>query len=289
MKTMTLPPLFGVTVLALALAGCGEKKAQDDIVAKVNGQAIRSSQLEYEITRLGHLPPEQAKAATRQALRNLADQQVLAQQALAEKLEQTPQVQQALASVRTQVLASALLDKATAAAAQPTQTEMADYYNANPWLFAERRIYKLQEINVRAAPATIEEAKAKLGQTANLNEFAQWLKERGIAAQVGQTVKAAEQLPLEILPKLHPMKAGQILAMSVDGGLRVLLVVDAQPQAVSQETARPVIERYLANAKKRNAAQVQLQTLRDKAKIEFLGEYADLGKPQPALTAQPPK
>ncbi|MBI5329760.1 MAG: peptidyl-prolyl cis-trans isomerase, EpsD family [Betaproteobacteria bacterium] len=284
-------PLAGATLLALSLSlsGCNEKKAEDGAVAQVNGQVIRASQLDYEVTRQGKLPPEQAKAATRQALRNLADRQLLAQQALAEKLDQNPQVQQALESVRAQVLASAWLDKTTGAAAQPTQTEMADYYNANPWLFSERRIYKLQEINLRGNSATVAEAKARLSQTGNLNDFIQWLRERGIQAQAGQSVKPAEQLPLEILPKLHALKPGQIMAMPVEGGLLVVQVADAQTRPVDQTAARPVIERYLSSAKKRDAAQVQLQALRDKAKIEYLGEYADLGKPQPALTAQPPK
>lgn len=277
-----------LAALLPTLVSCGNK-ADGEVVAKVNGQAITTAQLDYEISRLPAMPPDQAQAARRQALRNLADRRLLAGQAEADKLDQLPQVQQALESVREQVLASAWLDKATGSAAPPAPAELDDYYNANPWLFSERRIYKLQEIQLRASPATVEEAKGRLATGHNLNEFMQWARERGIPAQAGQTVKAAEQLPLEILPKLHSMRPGQLMALPAEGGLRILVLVDAQTQPVGREQAKPAMERFLSAAKKRDTANVQLQTLRDKAKIEFLGDYADLGKAPPELKAQPKK
>jgi EpsD family peptidyl-prolyl cis-trans isomerase len=282
---------IGLSTLALALtvglAGCGDKNADKtttQVAAKVNSDAISVQQLDHELAKLGNLSPDQAKKAANQVLRSMVDQQILVQKAIEDKVDQDPQVVVSLEAARRQVLAQAYLQKLTAGQAKPGDAEVADYYAKHPELFAERRIYRLQEINVPVTPANVEEVKAQLAKSKNLNEFVEWLKSRSIPARVGQSTKAAEQLPLEILPRLHQMKDGQAMTLATAGSLNIIVVANSQTQAQSQEEARPVIERFLANTKKREAAEAELKKLREKAKIEYLGEYVDAGKdaPKPA-------
>lgn len=282
---------IGLSTLALALtvglAGCGDKneeKATDPLAAKVNSDAITVRQLDHELAKLGNLAPDQAKKAASQVLRSMVDQQILVQKAIEDKVDQDPQVMVSLEAARRQVLAQAYLQKLTTGLAKPGDAEVADYYAKHPELFAERRIYRLQEINVPVTPANVEEVKAQLAKSKNLNEFVEWLKSRSIPARVGQSTKAAEQLPLEILPRLHQMKDGQAMTLATAGSLNIIVVAGSQTQAQSQEEARPVIERFLANTKKREAAEAELKKLKETAKIEYLGEYVDAGKdaPKPA-------
>jgi len=275
--------------VALSLAGCGDKKDGTDkasqVAAKVNSDEISVQQLNFELAKLGNLKPEQAKQAGNQVLKSMVDQQLLVQKAVADKIDRDPQVVQSLEAARRQILAQALVQKLTANLAKPSDAEMADYYAKNPALFAERRIYRLQEINVQVTPTNIEAVKAQLQQTKNLGDFVNWLKAQNIPARAGQSTKSAEQLPLELLPRLHQLKDGQAMTVAVPGALNILVVAGSETQPLTQEQAKPMIERYLGNAKKREAAEAELKKLKEKAKIEYLGEYAGAGKAEAGRSA----
>lgn len=292
---------IGLSALALAvgltLAGCGgkkEDKAATQVAAKVNGDEITVHQLNHELAKLGNLGPEQAKKAANQLVKSMVDQQVLVQKAIEDKVDRDPQVLQTLEAARRQILAQAYIQKLTANQPKPSDAEIAAYYGKHPELFSERRIYRLQEINVQVTPANVNAVKAQLAQTKNLNDFVQWLKTQNIPARAGQSAKAAEQLPMEILPRLHQLKDGQALTLSGPSSLNIIVVAGSQTQPISQEQAKPLIERYITNAKKREAAEAELKKLKEKAKIEYLGDYAEAGKEatpaapaQPAAAAQP--
>lgn len=283
--------------LTLALGGCGDKeggeKAATQVVAKVNDDEITVHQLNLELSGLQGVSPEQAKQAAGQVVKSMVDQQLLVQQALADKLDRDPQFQQRMEATRRKLLAQAYVEKLTANVAAPTEAEIDAYHAKHPELFAERRIYRLQEISVQVTPDNVEAVKAQLAQTRSLNDFSEWLKARNIPARAAQTTKAAEQLPLEILPRLHALKNGQALTLNAPGALNILVVVDSQTQPISKEQARPVIERFLLNSKKRETAEASLKALREKAQIEYLGDYAGLGNqaktpaPEAAAPAAP--
>lgn len=282
---MRNPMRIGLTVVALTMAmtltACGDKaegeKPATQVAAKVNKDEITVHQLNHELSKLANLSPEQAGQAANQVLRSMVDQQVLVQQAIADKLDRDPNTLQKLEAARRQILAQAYVDKLTANVAAPTEEEIADYFAKHPELFSERRIYRLQEISVQVSPDTAEAVKQNLAQAKNLGEFMQWLKERNIPARAGQSTKTAEQLPMELLPRLHQLKDGQAMTFTAGGALNVVVIADSQTQPMNQEQARPVIERFLLNAKKREMAAANLKTLKETAKIEYLGEYREAG------------
>ncbi len=276
--------------LAMTLAGCGDKKAEVEkakvvVAAKVNNVEITEAQLNFELAKLGNLSPEQAKQASNQVLKSMADQQLLVQKAVADKIDSDPQVMQALDAARRQILAQAVIQKLTSAQVAPSEAEMADYFAKNPALFAERRIFRLQEIQIQVTPDNVEKVKAQLQDTKNLGGFMEWLKAENILARAGQSTKNAEQLPLELLPRVHQLKDGQAMTYTSPGMLNILVVAASQPQPLTQEQARPMIERFLGNAKKRDMAEAELKKLREKAKIEYLGQYVDAGKEAPPAVA----
>jgi len=277
-------------VLALALAGCGDKptpetKPTAQVAAKVNDDEITVHQLNYELSKLGNLNPEQSKLAAAKVLNSMVDQQLLVQKAIADKLDADPQVQQAIEASRRQILAQALIQRMTLDQAKPDEAQLAEYYAQHPALFAERRIYRLQEINVQVTPDNVEMVKGQLQETKNLGDFLNWLKAQNIPARAVQSTKTAEQLPLELLPRLHQLKDGQAMTFASPNGLNILVVAGSETHPLTPEQARPTIERFLDNAKKRGAAEAELKRLKETAKIEYLGEYAaakPLGSPAEA-------
>src|SRR5574340_670635 len=289
MKKLYLPLLIAVLVV-----GCGDKKdeaatggekAAAQVAAKVNGTELTVSQVNYALQRIPNLDAEQSKAASLQVLRNLVDQEVIAQKALADKLDRDPMVVQALDAARRQILAEAYMARKLGAPAEPSDAEVSDYFNQHPELFAKRKIYRLQEISIKAPADKHNAIRTQLGASKTVNDFAAWLKAENYETKVAQGVKPAEQVPLPILSQLAQMPNGQAMVANSPDGLIVIVVADSQAQPVTLEQVKPAIQRLLQTQARQKAAKAELATLKAAAKIEYVGEFADAGKEADAPAA----
>jgi EpsD family peptidyl-prolyl cis-trans isomerase len=277
-QTMKLSVLFAA--LIFALAGCGEKKGADaasgPVAAKVNGEVVNTQTVEAALAKAGVNNPAQAQDSANLVLNALLEQRLFVQQAKKAGLDKDPKVVQSLQAAERQVLAQAYLDKVTASAAKAGDAEVNEYYNKHPELFAERRIYRLQEIMISVSPENAGAVKARLGSGANLNELVQWLKSQNIPARGVQSVKSAEQLPLELAARLHPLKDGQAITLENPKQITILAITGSQSQPLSLEQAKPAIERFLQTMRKRELAKAEFDKVRAAAKIEYVAPYAEV-------------
>jgi EpsD family peptidyl-prolyl cis-trans isomerase len=269
---------LAVTALAalLVLAGCEAKKsaAGGQTAAKVNRDEVTVEQINLVLQQQRGLKPEQAQAASRQILERLIEQELAAQKAVETKIDRDPTVQLKLDAARREVLARAYFDKVGEAAAKPTPEEVAKYYDDNPALFKDRRIYSLQEIVVEARPEQVAELKAKLGETKNIAEFVEFLKANDYRFAANQAVRAAEQLPLASLRAIAGLQVGQALLNVTPNGATVVLIAAARSQPVTLDQARPAIEQFLLNERKRELVAKDLKAVREVAKVEYVGPFA---------------
>lgn len=273
--------LFPVLLSALlALAGCGEKKTAETVQAavKVGGDAVTVAALDREMKKLGELSETQTQQAKEKVLNALVDQTLLMQAAVSAKLDAQPEVKQRLESARRQVLAETYIEHLASTAAKPSDADINAYYNQHPELFAERQIYKLQELNIQVSEANVQTIQAQLTKSKNLNDFVAWLKGQNIPVQGRLLAKPAEQLPTPLLEKLSKAKAGEgITSIGIDK-LNLIILVGVEKQSVTLEQAKPAIERYLENSKKKELVQQELKTRRETANIEYLPPYASMAK-----------
>jgi len=282
--------LLVVVALAATVAACGkegESKKETQVAAKVNGSEITVHQVNFALSRLGAVDPAQAKQAQKQVLRSLVDQQLMVAKAQEQKLDRDPQVVQAVEAAKNQILAQAYVERTLSSIAKPGPAEIKDYYAKHPDLFEKRRVFRFQELVVAVKPDNIEAVKAQLSQAKTMDDMIAWLKSQDIKFTGGAAVKTAEQLPLELLPKLNQMKDGQTLVMAAGSNLQILQLVASQEQPVTEDKAAPAIERFLLNQKRSELAQAEVKKLRDAAKIEYVGAFADAAETAPAPAAQP--
>lgn len=286
-----LKKLYLPLLMIALLAGCGDKKdgaAEESkptqVAAKVNGTELTVSQVNYALQRIPNLDKDQSKAASLQVIRNLVDQEVLAQKAQSEKLDRDPMVVQALDAARRQILAEVYMTRKLGTPAEPTDAEVSDYFNKHPELFAKRKVYRLQELAIKAPQEKQEAIRKKLADSRTLNDFAEWLKTEKYPVKVSQDVKPAEQLPQALLPKLAEMPDGQAMVVKTPEGLLVIVLADSQVQAVTLEQVKPAIARALQNETRQKASKAELDSLKAAAKIEYVGEFVDAGK-EPAAPA----
>jgi PPIC-type PPIASE domain len=194
-------------------------------------------------------------------------------------------VLQQLEAARREILARAYAEKVGEAAPKPTPEEIKKYYDEKPALFRERRVYSIQEIAIEATPAQLPELREKLAASTNINEFVEYLKARELRFTGNQAVRAAEQLPLNSLDTFARMKDGQALIVPTATGAQVVVLAGSRSQPVGEEQARPAIEQYLLNERKRKLVEDDVKALRAAAKLEYVGKFAEPAASAPASGA----
>jgi len=122
-----------------------------------------------------------------------------------------------------------------------------------------------------------------------LNDFGAWLKAENLPVTATQGVKPAEQIPLEVLPKLSQLPDGSVVQVAnTPDGVLVVVLAGSQAQPVTLEQAKLAISRLLQQQARQKAAKAELDALKAAAKIEYVGEFADAGKePAAAKPAEP--
>lgn len=283
--------LAGMAALAgmSMLTACGKddkKVPATQVVARVNGAEISVHQINDALARAAGVTQQNADRAKREILDRLVDQQLAIEQAEAAKLDRNPNVMRAIEAAKREIIARAHLDQVAAGVGKATSEEARKYYAEHPELFSQRRVYSLQEVlTSRDARPVLERM---VSQNRTMQEITGALNEAKIPFAANAGVRAAEQLPLALAAKLHGVKTGQTAIFDVPDGITIVHVVASQTQPVSEEKALPSIETFLTNQRKAEAVAAHMKSLRDKAKIERLGDFAQAADaPGPAAAGQP--
>ena len=281
--------LLTAIAVAVLLTACGEKKDKPatQTAVKVNKEEITVHQINAVLQQQRGLKPEQADEAGRRALERLIDQELAVQKAAELKVDRDPRVVQAVEAARREIIARAYVDKIGEGATKPAPAEIKKYYDDNPSLFKERRVYQLQELAIQAAPEQIGALRTKLQAAKNIGEFIDYLKANDIKFNASQAVRAAEQLPMAALPALAKMKDGQATLNPTPTGAQVVVVAGSRAQPVDEERAGKAIEQFLLNERKRKIIADDLKALRSSAKIAYAGKYA-ASAPAPAEVERAP-
>jgi EpsD family peptidyl-prolyl cis-trans isomerase len=276
-------------------AGCGKTGPQvaseadrGPLVAKVNGTEIYQGQISAVLSRFGDIPPDRVKDASRQVLNKLIEESVILQQAQDKKLDKEPKVAQAINAARNQILAQAYLDQLAAPTAKPTDAEIQAFFDGNPALFKERKVYNLRELTMGTRPDFLPKLQEAVAKAKGLEEVAEWLRSEKVAFSVSAAPKAAEQLPLELVPRFAAMKDGEIAIVPMPTSILVEQLMSSHPQPVDLATAKPAILRLLIARKRNEGTANELKQQMQKAKLEYFGEYAEV-KPEVKPEAAKPE
>ena len=278
-----------VAVAAVLMAGCGETKDKQatQTAAKVNKEEITVHQINFALGQQRGLRPEQQEPARRQILERLIDQELTLQKAAELKIDRDPKVVQQIETARRDIISRAYLERVGETATRPTATEIEKYYAEKPALFKERRVYSLQEIAIEAKPDQVATLKARLESTKNINDFIEYLKANDFRFSANQAVRAAEQLPLTSLDAFAKMTDGQATISPSPTGATVIFLAGSRSQPVDLQRASPAIEQFLLNERKRDIIAKDLKSLRDAAKIEYIGQFAGGAASAASAASQP--
>ena len=282
-----------------AAEGCSRKNEDKatQVAAKVNSDEITVHQINYVLARQKNVPPDSAEKIKREILDKLINEELAKQQAIKQKLDRAPGVVQAIEASKTEILARAYFEQIATAQPKPTEAEIKKYYQDHTELFAQRRIFTLEQLLVLPKPGLDAGLKVQVAKARSMQEITAWLKAQDAKFAETKGIRAAEDIPLDLLPKLQSMKDGELKLVETNGPLQVFHLVTSTTTPVDEKTAAPRIERFLFNQRSAEAIAKEMKQVKEKANIKYLGEFGKeattaetkpAAKPETTAPAQPP-
>lgn len=258
--------------VATLLAACSGKTAQTDasVVATVDGQELTTADLGDSLQSPG--ATANVPQPSRAAIDALINEHLMAEQARDAGLDSDPTVAHALQNARRRILAEAFAARLVPPRSTPTAGETEAYYQQNPALFSQRRLYDLAIFTVDSA-ALNDKLLATIGHDSSVNALSQLLTQHAIRFEVQHLERAADELPLSQLSQYSATSVGDVLVEAGDyGSSRLVQITAIESRPISLENARPAIQRYLAQRDKAAALDAYLAGARARANITYSTE-----------------
>ena len=232
--------LVAVAVCTLSVAGCGERKKDQgasQTAARINAEEVTVHQINLLLQKQRGLKPEQVAVASKQALEFLIDQELAVQRTRELKLDQEQRVILQLDAAKREVLARVYAESVGESVAKPTPEEVKKYYDDKPALFKERRVYSIQELSIEAAPEQVGVLRSQLQRAKSPVEFVDYLKANNVRFNANQGVRAAEQLPADLLDNLAKMKDGQMALLPAPTGALMIHLASSRSEPVEETSS----------------------------------------------------
>ena len=273
-------------VALLAVVGCGADSPPNEsqVAVKINDGEILIHQVQAVLRRQPGLAKFASEQTASSVLEVLVDQELAAQAASAQGLDKSAEVLQALQLSRREVLARAYHDRIAEGATGPSSADIDRYYDSHPALFAERRLYLLQEVAVEASEAQMESLRTALYAARGADAAKRAVERLGLGFSIRQFAQSAEDVPLLLLGSLSKAEVGDSLLFEQKGGARIFTVVNAHPAPVDRRIAAEPIGRYLVEERRRELVGASMSVLRKAAKLQYLGNFAKLPASAPLAT-----
>lgn len=267
--------LCGVLVLvtSVGLPACKskEKKAGQALV-RVNGEEITVLQINDELRR-ADVKTGQQELATRKFLQILIDRNLVADEAIRNRIDRTPEVVQAIERAKSEIIAQAYLGSVMKKINKPSNAETIDYFQKHPEYFSERKQFDIHQL-VIAENDFSTELKLFIDSANSIEEVSAWLDSHSIRYARGQLSRSTSDMPEQMVEKIKEMNKGQLFLVNEGNNRLINFIFDIKDSPVTFTNAALQIEQYLINKKSKDAVDAEIAHLRSLAKIEYLNASA---------------
>jgi EpsD family peptidyl-prolyl cis-trans isomerase len=257
----------------LFLGACG-REATGQSVAVVNNDEISRGELIAELQRTNIGDGPQAELYRRQLLQSMIDRRLLAQQAVEEGVDRTPEFLMRDRQLREQLLVDLLLQRNADHLGAPAAHQIASIITENPGMFGQRSVLTLDQLHFDHSgdsniPEQLKGAQSLLEISSTLNRF-------GIPQKTQETQLDTASLSTEDFLRVANLPKGRPFILPVQGGsvvsvIRSSRVIQTPPEDVHRLALRKWRQQQLDKSR-----QQQLRELRERARIKYQPGYEPL-------------
>jgi len=278
-----------MVIACAAVGGCrmphfGKAKAPaGQVVATVDGKEITTRDMAVELAGLNTTDPKVRKAAEAQALSVIVTRKLIANAAHEQGLDKTPDFAVKLQRAQDGLLADALAAKLTAAVPAPTAEEAKALVTAHPDMFAERKIFTVDQIRT-ARPLDAATTK-KLEPLDTLEQVQTLLQQNKIDFRRGVTEMDALVMPPQSVDFVSKLPANAIFELPTQQGATINQIKSVKVQPMAGDVAEKTASQMLTNQHDREAVARQLNEIVKKGAASVVYNPAFAPSPKPAAAS----
>jgi hypothetical protein len=132
----------------------------------------------------------------------------------------------------------------------------------------------VQEIVTENNPEVLSQLNRMAAADAPMETVAFWLKGNKTPFSSGSSSRSAEQIPMELLPRMHALQDGQDAIFPSSTSITILRLVSSQKAPIAELAGRPRIAQYLNTQHVSIAITEHMKELRNKTTVVYAGEFA---------------
>lgn len=275
MKNMMGPLL----ALVFALSACGDKDAEaptGQVVATVDGKEITNNELRAEMG-----PAAGVAEAQEPALRSVISRYILADAAIEQGLDKTPEIAMLKKKADQLVLVEALTRKIRDNVPPPSDEEIRQYVSERPLKFSQRKIFVVDQVVVdRVTPELIK----AIEPLDTLDEITAMLTSKGIEYRSTLGALDALSLPDEVLEKIAGMPNNFTFAVPDNGMLRINQIKETVTKPVNQQDAERAAKAMLTSQRTQKLVAQRLNDIvqKDMPNVKYNKDFAPKNPKAPA-------
>jgi len=257
-------------VLAVIVSGC-EKKPGGQTVAVVNNEEITAADLNAELAN-SNSGADASKEVRAQALQRLIDRRLLAQQAISDGLDKSPEFLNQQRCATEDLLINMLVSRQTNTQQLPRAADLNKFEAARPGMFANREIWSLDQI-VYPLPKD-PSVTAKIAAAKSLEDIAQTLTAAGIQFTRGSKQFDTALLTPNLYAQLSKLQPGEpFIAPGPDKAV-ASVVTGRQSAPLSEDQQRQLALSQIKHDQMNQVLAQRLKDLKAKAKIQYQSGFA---------------
>ncbi len=273
--------------MAVALVACGKGESKSgQALVKVGKEEVTALQLNEELQRV-NVPVAQQAQARKQVLESLVDRQIVLNQAMEEKVDRDPKVVQSIERAKALIIAQAYMQNKTGTPAKPTRDEIAQYFDKNPALFAQRKTMELRQINLATSDLS-DNLKKEIDSAKSIDDVAAFMERNNIKFARQQISRSTADLAPALSEKIVNLPKGQLFIVREGDRSTLMTVADIKDTPVTLQASEAQIAQFLTNARIKEAATAELARLRAATKIEYQNKADEPGAAPAAPVAGAP-
>ena len=272
---------WGVVALSacLALGACkipglgGDKTPTGQVVATVDGQEITLRDLQNEMGGATFPDPKARRAAEIRVLDNIIGRTVLADAARKQGLEKTPQFAINKKRALDALLVQTLEQKIVSSVPQPTKDEAESFVAAHPDIFAERKIFSVDQIRMpRPSDPAVLKALVPLK---TMEEIESLLKADNIPYQRVATSLDSVGTDPRLLDAINKLAANEVFVIPGGDGLLVNVIRDSKTTPFTGPAAVDYARNLIARQRSQESAARAFNDILAKARetVKFNKDY----------------
>lgn len=282
--------------MALAAAACGvlaacnngAKTPTGQVVATLGRQEITMRDVRAELGNYNAPDAKTLKAAENAALRNIIGRDIVADEARKEGLEKTPDFALAKQRAIDSLLVQALQQKVASQVPPATKDEAQRFVDAHPDMFAQRKIYVLDQIQMRR-PSDPSIVKA-LEPLKTFDQIQALLNQDKIPFQRDTAALDALSADPRLIEAIQKLPPGELFVLPAGQLLTVNQIKDTKIEPVPADKAVPLAEQIITRQRTEDAVRKRFQQLfaQNVKQVKFSKEFAPMNTPAAAPAQSPP-